>query len=218
MKKIYFSYSDKAEDLALYKDLNNHLLQYKRKGWIEIYDEQELFRQSGDASKNEDLLKESDLTIPLISIDFLNSDDCLHSLKIADGQNIKIVPIILRECDWSTDDILRKYSDEVLPEEKKSIEFLAKTLPDKQSIFKQIGDEIKCFIFPELQTVKISKVSHSFYWILASLVLLIGILTSVFIYNKTQEILLAALSFMLFLLIALLSVKSILFPTKLSTL
>lgn len=54
MKKIYFSYSDKPEDQSLYKDLNNHLQQYKRKGWIEIYDEQELFKQNGDLAKNEE--------------------------------------------------------------------------------------------------------------------------------------------------------------------
>ena len=59
MKKIYFSYSDKPEDQSLYKDLNNHLQQYKRKGWIEIYDEQELFKQNGDLTKNEEFLNYS---------------------------------------------------------------------------------------------------------------------------------------------------------------
>ncbi|MBK6859619.1 MAG: toll/interleukin-1 receptor domain-containing protein [Saprospiraceae bacterium] len=217
MKKIYFSYSDKPEDQTLYKDLNNHLQQYKRKGWIEIYDEQELFKQNGDLTKNEEYLKLSDLTIPLISVDYLNNNECIKILKLADSQHIKIVPILLRECDWTTDDILKKYSSEVLPEEKKSIEHLSKTLPDKQTIFKEIGDEIKCFIFPELQSVKIASTSTSFYWIVAGIVLLIGIFASFFIYDKTHEILLAVLSFLLFGLIALISVKNVLFPTKLST-
>lgn len=217
MKKIYFSYSDKPEDQSLYKDLNNHLQQYKRKGWIEIYDEQELFKQNGDLAKNEEFLKSSDLTIPLISIDYLNNDECLKILKLADMQHIKIVPILLRECDWTADDILKKYSNEVLPDEKKSIEHLSKTLPDKQTIFKEIGDEIKCFIFPELHSVKMAESGSSFYWIVAGLVLVIGILASFYIYTKTDEILLAVLSFLLFGLIALMSVKNVLFPTKLST-
>lgn len=217
MKKIYFSYSDKPEDQSLYKDLNNHLQQYKRKGWIEIYDEQELFKQNGDLAKNEEFLKSSDLTIPLISIDYLNNDECLKILKLADMQHIKIVPILLRECDWTADDILKKYSNEVLPDEKKSIEHLSKTLPDKQTIFKEIGDEIKCFIFPELHSVKMAETGSSFYWIVAGLVLVIGILASFYIYTKTDEILLAVLSFLLFGLIALMSVKNVLFPTKLST-
>lgn len=217
MKKIYFSYSDKPEDQSLYKDLNNHLQQYKRKGWIEIYDEQELFKQNGDLEKNVEYLKLSDITIPLISIDYLNNDECLKILKLADTQHIKIVPILLRECDWTADEILNKYSKEVLPEEKKSIEHLSKTLPDKQTIFKEIGDEIKCFIFPELQSVKIADSGKGFYWLVASFVLLIGILSSIYIYTKTHELLLAFLSFLLFALIALMSVKNILFPTKLST-
>lgn len=91
----------------MYKDLNNHLQQYKRKGWIEIYDEQELFKQNGDLTKNEEYLKLSDLTIPLISVDYLNNNECIKILKLADSQHIKIVPILLRECDWTTDDILK---------------------------------------------------------------------------------------------------------------
>ena len=216
MKKIYYSYSDKPEDQDLYRNLNSHLQQYKRKGWIEIYDERELFKLNGDLSKNAEYLRISDITIPLVSIDYLNSEECRSILKIADDEKIKIIPIILRQCDWKTDDILQKYSKEVIPEDDNSVEHLSKSLPDKQTVFKQIGDDIKSFIFPELQSVKIANRSNTFYWLLASMVLLLGVLSAFYLYTQSQNIILTGMSFLMFGLLALLSLRSVLFPTKFS--
>lgn len=214
MKKIYFSYSDQPEDQNLYQNLNSHLLQYKRKGWIEIYDERELFKQNGDLSKNEEFLRLSDITIPLISVDYLNSENCRYILKIADDEKIKIIPIILRQCDWKTDEVLQKYCKDALPGNENSIEYLSKTLPDKQTVFKDIGDEIKSYVFPELQPIKIAKQGSPFYWILASFVLVIGFIASIYLSKNNVDILLVILCFLMFGLIALLSVRQVLFPTK----
>ncbi|MGB3084033.1 MAG: hypothetical protein WBB21_04915, partial [Saprospiraceae bacterium] len=153
---------------------------------------------------------------PLISIDYLNSEECRSMLKIADTEHIKIIPIILRACDWKTDDILNKYSHDAIPDDNKSVEHLSKILPDKQTIFKQIGDDIKCFIFPELQSIKIADQGHRFYWILASLVLIIGAMASYYLYTRIEDLFLSILSLLMFGLVALLSLRSVLFPTKLS--
>lgn len=57
--------------------------------------------------------------------------------------------------------------------------------------------------------------STNFYYILAALELIIGIVAAVYVYRTFNDILLAILALLLFVCIAFLALKNVLFPTKL---
>jgi DNA replication protein DnaC len=102
--KVFYSYSHKDENLR--EMLESHLSALRRQGYIDDWHDRKLIPGSDwDASINDRILS-ADLILFLISSDFIASDYC-YDLEVKkaielyrDGKCL-IVPIILRECDWS---------------------------------------------------------------------------------------------------------------------
>src|SRR5437868_6116780 len=214
MKKIFFAYSDNEEDIGLYKRFNKHFAAYARKGLIGIYDKDELFRVNNDRTQLEESLKTADLTIPLLSIDYLNSDECIKLLDTANNEKKVIVPVLLRDFDWQEMDEIKNIRGSLLPEDKQSVNSHVSTDKDTEEVFANIAKKVKGIVFNDFEDVQIKKSSGTFYYIMASIVLVIGILAGVLSFNKWGEWMISAIIFLMFACIALFAVKNVLFSTK----
>ena len=220
-KKIFFSYSNQNEDLELYDNIHKHFAAYSNIGLLGIIDKKEIFKLTGDKTKISELLKTSDITIPLLSIDFINDEDCLKQLESATGENKVIIPVLLRDFDWEAFKEIAQYRKQMLPEDLTPVENRISSGNNDDTVFKEIAQRVKAVIFPEVRKMNLRKSSHTFYYVIASLVFAVGIIASVIVYNitdgfeQTQRILFTLLSLLMFACIGLIALKNVLFPNKL---
>lgn len=108
---LFISYSHKDEEY--FKEFKNHLITLKRNNIIHDYDDLKLI--PGDAVDDEimKMLEKADIIAFLISIDFLTSEYCYeielkHALSRLENGEIRILPIIIRQCKWQ-DSIFKTY-------------------------------------------------------------------------------------------------------------
>jgi len=216
MKKIFFTYSDNAKDIELYKEFNKHFITYARKGMLMIVDKDELFRVNNDKEKIAEFLKDADITIPLLSVDYLTSEECIKLFETASSANKTIIPVLLRDCDWTELDKQNKLHENLLPDDKQSV---AQHIEDgeEDEVFSSIAQKVKRIVFKELETVNIKSSSKTFYYILAGIVLLVGGLLTGISQSQWHDWKISAIIFLMFVAIALLAVKNVLFPTKFKT-
>jgi hypothetical protein len=219
-KKIFFSYSNQSEDLELYNKLNKHFAAYSSIGLVGIIDKNEIFKLTSDKSQINEILKSSDITIPLLSIDFINDEECLQQLESATSNQKIIVPVLLRDFDWEVFQKITQYKKQMLPNDLTSVENHISAGNNDDTVFKEIAQSVKAMILPEIGNIVLQKSSHTFYYILSSLVFVIGIVASVIIYNETAEssqterILFSSLCLLMFTCIGFIALKNVLFPNK----
>jgi hypothetical protein len=216
MKKIFFTYSDNAKDLELYKEFNKHFKTYARSGMLMIIDKEELFRINNDKEKALQFLNESDMTVPLLSIDYLNNDECLKMLESAMTANKTIIPVLLRECDYEGIEKIKSLEEHILPEDKQSVVEHSVKDGGQDEVFTTIAKKVKAAVFKELDTINIKTGPTLFYYVLSGIVFLIGILATIFSYTKWESLIMSAIIFLMFVVVALFPLKKALFPTKLS--
>jgi uncharacterized membrane protein YwaF len=221
-KKIFFSYSNQAEDLELYKRINKHFAAYAGIGLLGIIDRTELFKMTADKTAVAEILKSSDIAILLLSIDYITDAECLQQLETASLNQMKIVPVLLRDFDWEAFNKITQYRQQMLPDDHKPVENHITSGSNDDTVFKEIAQNVKAIIFPEIGKLQVQKTSHSFYYIIAALVFIIGIVVSVIVYSltdgfeQTQRILFTVLSLLMFASIGLIALKNVLFPNKLN--
>ena len=214
MKKIFFAYSDNAKDVELYKEFNKHFKTYASKGMIFIIDKDELFRIDSDNTNIYKHVDESDITVPLLSVDYLISDQCIKLLETAVAGKKTIIPVLLSDCDFTGIDKLKELENSLLPDDKESItEHIIKE-GGQDEVFSSIAKKVKAIIFKELGSVKIKTGSKLFYFILSGIVFLIGGLAAAFSYSKWYDWKISSIVFLMFTVVALYSLKKVLFPTK----
>jgi len=221
MKKVFFAYSDDTEDIDLYKELKQHFTAYARQGFLAIMDRDELFRRSGNQEKYEEFLRESDFAVPLLSIDYLNSEECLKLLDAAKTSEKPIIPILLRACEWEEIDKLRGLEKNILPDNKQSVSQLISSTKSGDVVFSRIARQVKAVVFSndlkKLQQINLAGNTKTFYYILAGIVLVIGALAAAISYSKWTDWKISTVIFLMFVAIALLALKHVLFPTKFRT-
>ncbi len=214
MKKIFFAYSDHAKDVELYKEFNKHFKTYARSGMLMIIDKDELFRVNNDNEKTLKFLDESDITVPLLSVDYLTNDQCLTFLESAVAGNKMIIPVLLRDCDYAGIDKMKGLETHLLPDDKQSVtEHISKD-GGQDEVFSAMAKKVKAIIFKELGSVTIKTGSKLFYYILSGIVILIGGLAAAISYTKWGDWKISSIVFLMFTVIALFSLKNVLFPTK----
>lgn len=214
MKKIFFAYSDNAKDVELYKEFNKHFKTYARNGMLMIIDKDELFKINNDNEKILKFLDESDITVPLLSIDYLTNDQCLKLLETAVDGNKIVIPVLLRECDYEGIDKIKNLEKNLLPDDKQSVtEHISKD-GGQDEIFSNMAKRVKGIIFKELESVTIKTGPKLFYHILSGILLLIGGLSAAFSYTEWGDWRVASIIFLMFVVISLFSLKNVLFPTK----
>ena len=99
MKKIFISYSKFDEKYK--EELKSHLVTLKRRDLIETFDDRDI--ESGDKFDPiiKQKIKECDIFICLISVNFLNVDYIIEQeipLAITEGKTV--LPIVIKPCDW----------------------------------------------------------------------------------------------------------------------
>lgn len=221
-KKIFFSYSNHAEDLELYSKIHKHFAAYAGIGILGIIDKKEIFRLTADRAQAIEILKTTDITIPLLSIDFINDEECLKQLQSAAIDNKIIIPVLLRDFDWQAFNDINRYKKQMLPNDHTPVEHHITRDSNDDTIFKEIAQHVKAIIFPEIRNMEVKKSSNTFYYVIAGLVFITGIVAAVIIYNLTknldqlQRILFTVLSLLMFACIGLIALKNVLFPNKLN--
>ncbi|NFA44270.1 toll/interleukin-1 receptor domain-containing protein [Clostridium botulinum] len=137
--KLFFSYSHKDEELR--DELEKHLIMLKRQGVISTWYDRKIDAGSVLDKEIDDNLKDSNIILLLVSVDFLVSDYCYEiemkeALKMHENKQAVIVPVILRNCDWTSAPFSKLMA---LPTDGKSIT----TWADKDSAFLNVAKGIK---------------------------------------------------------------------------
>jgi hypothetical protein len=101
--KVFFSYSHKDENLR--DELEKHLIMLKRKGIISTWHDRKIDAGEILDTEIDENIESADIILLLISIDFLASNYCYEiEMKLAlekdRRKEAKVIPVILRECDW----------------------------------------------------------------------------------------------------------------------
>lgn len=101
--KIFYCYSHKDEDLR--DRLEIHLKMLERQNLIKNWHDRRIVSGKNWANEISKKLEDSDIVLLLLSPDFLASDYCYEiemkkAMEMHDSNNVKVVPIILRVCDW----------------------------------------------------------------------------------------------------------------------
>ena len=109
MKKIFISYSKHDEDYL--KEFDKHLHNLKKENKIEVY-----FDKLTDPGEKvheviEEKLRDCDYLIVLVSIDSLNTP-YINDIEITKAEELskKIIPIIIKPCDWEYSPLSKYYS------------------------------------------------------------------------------------------------------------
>lgn len=104
MLKLFISYSHKDEELK--EQLETHLALLKRQGIIASWDDRKIIPGQNWENEIFNSFNDSDIILILISADFISSDYCYDKelgkaiTHHKTGEKV-VIPIILRECDWS---------------------------------------------------------------------------------------------------------------------
>ena len=101
---MFFSYAHKDE--ALRDKLANHLKVMERTGVIESWHDRQVLPGEEWDGQIDDNLATADIILLLVSDDFLASDYCWNvevkqALKRHNDNDVCVIPIILREVDWT---------------------------------------------------------------------------------------------------------------------
>lgn len=140
---MFISYSH--EDKVHLDNLKKHLISLKRNDVIKEWDDKELIVGDKLDEEIKNRLLEADLVAFLISVDFLNSYYCFdieleETIKRLDNYNLRIIPIIVRQCEWK-DSKLGNYV--AIPEDGKAVESFDRHDEAWSSIVKEIKKAAK---------------------------------------------------------------------------
>jgi len=215
-KKIFFSYSSQPEDLTLYNKLYKHFALYSKAGYIGIIGKDELLSIDNDTTRINEILKSVDITVPLLSTNFFNDSNCLQQISAASSQQVKIIPILLSSCEWQIFPGYIQYESNLLPEDKQPLLAHMDDTSDKDKVLMEVAQRIKHIAFPEIKELQLAKPNNLFNYILAVIVMALGVAAAIYVFRETQNNTFTILSFLMFACIAMVSLKNVLFPSKTS--
>jgi len=221
MKKIFFAYSDESEDINLYKELKLHFNPYAKKGILTIIDKDELFRISSSKEKAIEQLQTSDFAVPLLSIDYLNNEECLKLLEAAAVSNKPIIPVLLRACEWTEVERLKTLEKTLLPNDQQPVAQHISAEGGDDKILSGIAKTGKAIMFKDdlekLNEIPIKQTPKLFYYILAGIVFLIGVMGAFISYSFWGDWKISIIYVLMFAAIAMLPLKNVWIPTKFKT-
>lgn len=102
---LFISYSHKDDDLRA--KLDAHLSLLKRQNVFDVWHDRRIGAGREWAGEINDALERADVVMLLVSSDFLASDYCydkemVRALQRHDEGSARVVPVILRPCDWQS--------------------------------------------------------------------------------------------------------------------
>ena len=87
---------------------------------------------------------ESDLVVPVVSIDFLNSKEAVNLIEEVSDTDVLIKPVLFRQCPWDQVPVLKNLASNIVPKEKPLNEYDEKS---SDSILTIIFNSIKKSLF-----------------------------------------------------------------------
>jgi hypothetical protein len=102
---LFISYSHKDDDLRA--KLDTHLSLLKRQNVFDVWHDRRIGAGREWAGEIDSALERADVVLLLVSADFLASDYCydkemMRALQRHDQGTARVVPVILRRCDWQS--------------------------------------------------------------------------------------------------------------------
>src|SRR5688500_9459165 len=103
--KLFFSYCHADEGLS--DELAKHLSLMLREGLISPWHDRCIEAGADIDDEISDRIEEADIILLLVSADFINSDYCYsremtRALEKHKAGEVRVIPVILRHCDWHT--------------------------------------------------------------------------------------------------------------------
>lgn len=100
---VFFSYAEQDRDFR--EDLAKHLSALERQGVLDTWDEEEIGPGTDWKASVEQKLSRADVTLLLVSSDFLASDYCYdvqvrQAMVRHEAGDVRVIPIIVRAVDW----------------------------------------------------------------------------------------------------------------------
>ena len=144
---VFYVYDE--EDEALQKKLSTHLSLLRKQGWIaELVPEKILAGDEVSTSLNS-YLDTAEIILLLVSANFIASDYCYgdamkRALQRRAEKTARVIPIILKECDWQTAPFHELLP---LPRDKRPVA----SAPNIDEVLKKIATELRSVI--EQQTM-----------------------------------------------------------------
>lgn len=110
MAKLFFSYSHKDEDLR--NELETHLATLKREGLIEAFHDRRIPAGANLGDEIDAYLEQADVVLCLVSPDFIDSEYCYsremtRALERDAAGEARVIPVIVRHCDWPNTPLAR---------------------------------------------------------------------------------------------------------------
>lgn len=141
MKKVFISYSQK--DIEYLKQLETHLIMLKRNRFIATWTDRQLIPGEAWDGKIKQELSNANIIIFLISADFLATDyiwdvEMRLAIEKHESGKAKVVPIIVRACDWE-ESPLGKFNS---PEKG----LVISSVPDRDEAWKNVITNLKKII------------------------------------------------------------------------
>ena len=207
-KKIFFSYTDNEpiENVKLIQAVKLHFSRLSNNADL-IFNEQQ-FAMQADENKIISILNESDCNIHLLSVNYANEDKCMNQFKVSVENNIQSFPILLSSFYWDRDSLFEKVETQILPAKDKPLETQPNINVALTNIVKRVAQE-------GLGVKSSNDNTQRYYYLLASVVVLAGIIATVWA-TFHLSILVAGITFLMFLSIALIVIIKIWKPTTIS--
>jgi hypothetical protein len=211
-KKILFlNYADNSpDDVKMFHNLSLHLSILKDK--VEAWSKAKIMAGEVKEEIINANIKNADAVIHLLSVHFENENQCLKLLETSILEKKKIIPILISSFDWESDESLAHLKNEMLPEDKKPID----SYNNPNEVFTEIVKSIRVEVFGD-SIPEPPKSDRNFYYILATIVFLIGCSATWWVYTTFHKISISVMVFLMFCCIILLVVRKVLFPTNISS-
>ena len=208
-KKIFFNYSDLPEDVVMAKNLCLHFAVLKDK--VSIWHKDKII-PGDDRKKVLDInLADSTAAVHLLSIAYENQKDCTDIMDKSISGHKKNIPVLLSSFDWESDATLVQLKDEILPHDHRPVD----THTNFNAVYTEIVQSVKNDLFNDNSKVKFNQ--RGFYYALAGLVLVVGVLASYWTNDVFDSVTITLLVFLMFIIASFFILRKIFFPVSVST-
>ena len=208
MKKIFFNYSDEAEDGKMMRNLCLHFSVLKDK--VDLWHKGRI--RPGDVVSDamSGNLNNADAVLHLLSISYAAEDDCMGLLKEGVEQHKKNIPVLLSSFDWESVDAIKKLQEELLPHDHKPVD----VHPNYNEVYTEIVQTVKKDVLGIESTNRFT--DRIYYYLLAAAELIAGGFVSVWVNNIFNHLGITLAVFGLFMIAAFFTLRNIIFPTSIS--
>lgn len=149
MASLFFSYTHKDE--VLRDELETHLTLLKRQGHIQVWHDRRINAGDDVDETISSQLNSADIILLLVSADFISSNYCYskemeRALERHEAGEARVIPVILRPCDWHTAPFGKLLA---APKDGRAVT----SWPDKDEAFTDVARQVRLALGAKAQAV-----------------------------------------------------------------